>query len=260
MSHGYQALTEKEKQTLRLILRGHDAKSMARKLDISVHTVNERLRHARRKLDVSSSRGAARMLLAKEGAADGIEDPQSYVPEELGDAPAGVCDEYSNVPNVGQRGRQRPVLIIGGIAIMSIIAASLALVLAPTLTTYDPVSPPELASTTEAVTEIEIENTAREWIALVDAANWEESWTEAGSTFRAPNTLESWTDISEAVRTPLGDVLSRETGNQVDVPAPPTGYRVIQFRTSFANKTAAIETVSLERENGEWRVVGYYIA
>ena len=44
MAHNVHALTEKEKQTLRLLLAGHDAKSMARKLDLSVHTVNERLR------------------------------------------------------------------------------------------------------------------------------------------------------------------------------------------------------------------------
>lgn len=60
-------LTEKEKQTLRLILRGHDAKSSAQELGLSVHTVNERLRDARRKLGVTSSREAARRLLAEEG-------------------------------------------------------------------------------------------------------------------------------------------------------------------------------------------------
>ena len=50
----YTILTDKERQTLRLILRGHDAKSSARALGLSVHTVNERLREARRKLGVTS--------------------------------------------------------------------------------------------------------------------------------------------------------------------------------------------------------------
>ncbi len=63
MDHGSWALSEKEKQTLRLIVRGHDAKSIARNLDLSIHTINERLRDARRKMAVSSSREAARMLL-----------------------------------------------------------------------------------------------------------------------------------------------------------------------------------------------------
>lgn len=65
---GIDALTDREKQTLRLIVRGHDAKSIARELDLSVHTINERLRDARRKLAVSSSREAARMLLEVEDA------------------------------------------------------------------------------------------------------------------------------------------------------------------------------------------------
>src|SRR6476619_427904 len=67
MATNFEALTEKEKQTLRLIVRGHDAKSTARELGLSVHTVNERLRDARRKLEVSSSREAARIVLAAEG-------------------------------------------------------------------------------------------------------------------------------------------------------------------------------------------------
>lgn len=66
MTTGLDALTEKEKQTLRLILRGHDAKSAARELALSVHTVKERLRDALRKLGVTSSREAARRLLAEE--------------------------------------------------------------------------------------------------------------------------------------------------------------------------------------------------
>ena len=58
VKEGFGALTEKEKQTLRLIVRGHDAKSTARNLGLSVYTINERLRDARRKMAVSSSREA----------------------------------------------------------------------------------------------------------------------------------------------------------------------------------------------------------
>ena len=63
----YAALTEKEKQTLRLIVRGHDAKSIARHLGLSVHTINERLRDARRKLAVSSSRASTRAVASPIG-------------------------------------------------------------------------------------------------------------------------------------------------------------------------------------------------
>ena len=72
------ALTEKEKQTLRLMVRGHDAKSIARSLGLSVHTINERLRDARRKMAVSSSREAARLLLDVEGEAQRRASPKIW--------------------------------------------------------------------------------------------------------------------------------------------------------------------------------------
>ena len=72
---GSWTLSEKEKQTLRLIVRGHDAKSIARTLGLSVHTINERLRDARREMAVSSSREAARMLLHSRAPEPGRRSP-----------------------------------------------------------------------------------------------------------------------------------------------------------------------------------------
>ena len=56
------SLTQRERELLLLLRSGHDAKSAAATLGLSVHTVNERLGDARRKLCVSSSREAAPML------------------------------------------------------------------------------------------------------------------------------------------------------------------------------------------------------
>ena len=53
------ALTDREREVLHLLLAGHTAKSAATELDLSVHTVNDYLREARRKLGVSSSREVA---------------------------------------------------------------------------------------------------------------------------------------------------------------------------------------------------------
>lgn len=36
-------------------------------------------------------------------------------------------------------------------------------------------------------------------------------------------------------------------------------YFVLQFATAFAHKAAGVETVSLALEEGEWRVVGYFV-
>ena len=83
MTQGLHALTEKEKQTLRLLVSGYDAKSMARHLGLSVHTINERLRDARRKLAVSSSREAARQL----------REVEAQDPELFGDMTFGQLSE-----------------------------------------------------------------------------------------------------------------------------------------------------------------------
>lgn len=63
-----ESLPEREREVLRFLLRGYDAKSIAGELGLSVNIVNERLRDARRRLGVSSSREAARHLAAHEGA------------------------------------------------------------------------------------------------------------------------------------------------------------------------------------------------
>ena len=55
-------LNEKEQEILRLILQGYSVKTAARTLDVSANTLNERLRSARRKLGVASSREAALLL------------------------------------------------------------------------------------------------------------------------------------------------------------------------------------------------------
>jgi DNA-binding CsgD family transcriptional regulator len=69
-------LTEREREVLRLLVRGHDVKSIARELSISTTAANERLRSARQKLGVSSSREAARILGASEGGIDSSVDMQ----------------------------------------------------------------------------------------------------------------------------------------------------------------------------------------
>jgi DNA-binding CsgD family transcriptional regulator len=79
---GVQKLTRRQKEILRLLLDGIDAKSAARHLGISVHTVNEHLREARRHLEVSSSREAARILRQAEST-----PPKNMRPEMLGIVP-----------------------------------------------------------------------------------------------------------------------------------------------------------------------------
>lgn len=256
MADGLQALTEKEKQTLRLLLEGHDAKSMARHLDLSVHTINERLRDARRKLSVSTSKEAARLLRQREAV------PQSLGDARFGDAPPPPIDQRSGQPST-KPPPPRAAWAIGGLAMIPFLVTLLALSMPgqpPQAGPQTPATP--AASTREAVApakETAATRAASAWLALLDDARWQESWAATGQSFQSLNTVAAWQAASEQARVPLGRMLSRQLLSEADVPAPPKGYCMVRFRTDFENRRDAIETVSLDREGGNWKVVGVYI-
>ena len=100
-------------------------------------------------------------------------------------------------------------------------------------------------------------DSARRFLVLLDQGRWDDSYQATGAAFRALNTNVVWAAVSEKVRAPLGAALSRTLLSQENLPAPPRGYEVVKFRTRFANgKADAVETVTLDREAGGWRVVG----
>lgn len=65
-------LTIRQKQILRLIADGHQAKEIARLLGIGERTVKTHTEAARKRLDVATSREAARWLVAAEKTSEGI--------------------------------------------------------------------------------------------------------------------------------------------------------------------------------------------
>lgn len=248
MEQGYQALTDREKQTLRLLLEGHDAKSIARHFGLSVHTINERLRDARRKLAVSSSREAARRLREIEGT-----DPEILGDAAMGGAAPAPTDQPRSRPHRLSHRLWQGRWAIGVLAMLSLAAATLILT-APSATR------PQAAGTTPAtaIADTDVSRAARQWLALVDAGQWRESWEATGQAFQSLNTVDVWRSASEKARVPLGAMVSRTLIGEDDAPVPPHGYRIVRFRTVFARRTA-IETLSLDREPAGWKVVGIYI-
>lgn len=105
---------------------------------------------------------------------------------------------------------------------------------------------------------------AEKWLATVDAGNYAESWKEAAEFFRNAVKPEQWEQSMQAVRKPLGKLISRKVQTKTymtSLPGAPDGeYVVIQFETSFENKKASIETVTpMMDKDGDWRISGYYI-
>lgn len=251
MTPGFQALTEKEKETLRLLVNGYDAKSMARHLGLSIHTVNERLREARRKMAVSSSREAARQLREIERP-----DPEFPGDKPLGDAGAAAAMDRFRTSAQAPAMLRRSGWIVGAI----LMSPSLALLALSYLSgTAQAPAAPQSAAPSAPAAETAAVQAARVWLALVDAGDWKGSWNLTGQAFQSHNTSDRWAEVARSVSQPLGAMRTRTLISEEHVPAPPYGYTMVKFKTDYANKSGVIETVSLAREGDMWRVVGVMV-
>jgi DNA-binding CsgD family transcriptional regulator len=260
MSEGLRQLTEREKETLRLLFSGHDIKSIASHLGLSPHTVNERLREARRKLGVSSSRQAARLLAAGEPH-DSIfsADKHSGVVR-----PAASVDAAARSDQWVRTGR--PLIWLGGgMLAMSLIIAAIAvsIVLQPHASPGTESRSKAIPVSATSVPDSASERSARDWVALLDQERWADSWSAAGTLFKANVAKTAWTAQIQSVRQRLGPASSRLVQNVTEassLPGAPDGeYEIIQFLTNFEHKNGATETVVLSHEPPGWRVVGYFI-
>lgn len=244
------SLTAKEKETLRLLVQGYDAKSMARHLGLSVHTVNERLRDARRKLGTSSSREAARLLHQLEGGT-----PEWVGDKPFGDAPPGGAAQVLPQPAQGSGTWRRTGWIVGGIAM------TLGLALFALSSLSGPVPAPAAPLTTAAAvaptptSEAAAVDAARAFLALLDKDDWTASWQATHKSFQLLNTVEWWAQASEKVRGEFGTAQGRELATVNFAAAPPEGYWTVTFKARYSKKGSAVETLSLASEGGVWKVV-----
>ena len=195
---------------------------------------------------MSSSREAARLLFEAEDRA--IAHPESPGDTAVGDAVRPPAVENVPASTLGA-GRRRPWLILG----VLLMLPALALLAVAVVAQLDSPPPPPPAAA-EAANPAAID-AARRFLMLIDAADWRGSYAAMGAAMRRANTLKLWADTSIAARAPLGAVAARTLLSAEDVPAPQHGLTIVKFQTRFANRSA-VETVSLGRENGDWRVVG----
>lgn len=105
---------------------------------------------------------------------------------------------------------------------------------------------------------------SKAWLKLVDTGKYYESWDEAAQYFKDTVPKEQWKASLESVRSPLGEILSRNLKSKkytkTFLGAPDGEYVVIQYETSFKNKQHAIETITpMLDKDGKWRISGYYI-
>ena len=252
MDASIEELTDREKEVLRLLLAGHTAKSAAAELDLSVHTVNDYLREARKKFGVTSSREAARLLGEYE-----TPPPEKLAPDEIGMAP-DPTDVDKPLPSTTPGKRSIAIWAIGGSIMLAAIATIVLLA-----TSSGPTEEAGSELDTAIAADAPAENAAREWLALVDEGLYEQSWSQAGSVFRSAVTAQKWAEQVAPVREPLGSLVSRDVQSiqqTEQLPGMPTGtYRVIEFNTDFSASSDRVETVVMDEENGSITVIGYFV-
>lgn len=112
--------------------------------------------------------------------------------------------------------------------------------------------------------EKEAQAAAEQWLALIDAGQFAESWQGAAAVFQAAVSQRQWQSSLESVRKPLGSRVSRKLKSAKyakTLPGAPDGeYVVLQFDTSFTNKKEAVETITpMLDKDGKWKVSGYFI-
>ncbi|MFA7342664.1 MAG: DUF4019 domain-containing protein [Terrimicrobiaceae bacterium] len=102
------------------------------------------------------------------------------------------------------------------------------------------------------------------WLALMDNGDYAKSWEAASEGFRHTVTQEGWVTMSQAVRQPLGKVISRKATSTRRMTASPGmadgTYCVAKFDTVFEGMPAAVETVTFVQEKeGPWKAAACLI-
>jgi hypothetical protein len=102
-----------------------------------------------------------------------------------------------------------------------------------------------------------------DWLHGVDSGSYGPSWDQGATIFKMTMKRDEWNTYLTKIRKPLGSVVSREVVDQrvsKDPKGLPKGdYMVMIYNTKFSSGKSATELVTLQDEEGSWRVMGYYI-
>jgi DNA-binding CsgD family transcriptional regulator len=201
------ALTDKEMEVLRLLAAGHTVKSIAVHLGRSEASINERLRDARRKTGVGSSRELARLL-----------DAQKIWDKNIDLSLSGHGAETEvTPPDVG-----RP-LSKGTIAmLLALPVAALGMLLAVNNPVAEAPSMPAAPSTAALTTAARQSPLAGRWALDVGRIPADERPQQVTITFRVTDD-HKWTTVVE-IAGPDGAIRRAESTALLDgVPVPVTG-------------------------------------
>ena len=120
-------------------------------------------------------------------------------------------------------------------------------------------TPPDTVAAIKAADEA-----TRNWLAIVDKGQVEQSWEEAALAFQMAVTKIKWVESLRSARGAFESFADRQqimARYTTDLPNAPKGeYVVFQYRTTVAGGHQVIETVIPMRDTSRgWRVSGYFV-
>ena len=104
---------------------------------------------------------------------------------------------------------------------------------------------------------------AESWLAVVDSGGYSQSWDQASEYFKSRVTRDDWVADLRRDHQPLGRARSRRVKSAQYI-ACPSGITLghcmrIRYQASYENLPSAIENVGVVKEDGQWRVAGYFL-
>jgi hypothetical protein len=104
-------------------------------------------------------------------------------------------------------------------------------------------------------------NFVQNWLKLLDNGQYADSWHDMAAIFKQKVTQNQWVQDLKSSRAPLGKISGRGRLSVTRSSDPEVGeYVVFQFESTFENKKAAREAVSVVKgDDGSWGVLGYSI-
>lgn len=124
--------------------------------------------------------------------------------------------------------------------------------------------PQDAAAEADHAADIEAATAAAiSWLELVDSGDYEASWEAAADMLKDQVTLGQWNAAIGNARSqvdPLGERTRTDARYTTELPGAPAGeYVVLQFRTEASGDRTVGETVVPMKEDGAWKVSGYFV-
>jgi hypothetical protein len=104
---------------------------------------------------------------------------------------------------------------------------------------------------------------AEQWLALMDAEKYEESWKQAAPFLQAHLPEKDWEKRLNTMRKPIDPMVDRTlhtTQYRDQFPGLPAGqYVAFVWETYFGAKHEMLESVIMSFDGSEWKAVGYAV-